>query len=92
MYLGIYGENITPCRNKGSEMGDTGLGPTGVTKRSGKQLQAEPRRGGAISGADNPTSMDCGPDLQRVVNAWPTLPETVRRNILATVEASQVEK
>jgi hypothetical protein len=73
-------------------LGDTGLEPNGVTNESGKQLQNGPHGGGALSGADKLTSGDYGPDLQRVIDAWPTLPKTVRRDILAVVEALQVKK
>jgi hypothetical protein len=31
-------------------------------------------------------------DLQRVIDAWPDLPETVRQYILALIEAQQVQK
>jgi len=31
-------------------------------------------------------------DLQRVIDAWADLPETVRHDIVAMVEASQVQK
>ena len=54
---------------------------------------------GAISGADKPISGDFDlpagrqdPDLQQVIDAWSTLPETVRQDILAMVEASQARK
>jgi hypothetical protein len=41
--------------------------------------------GGAKSGAlaDNFTCMD--PDRQRLIDAWPTLPESIRRAILALI-------
>ena len=37
-------------------------------------------------------SGDLDPDLQRVIDAWPTLSETVRREIVIMVETRQVKK
>ena len=41
--------------------------------------------GGAKSGALSPTD----PDLQRLLDAWPTLPEAMRAGILAMIAASK---
>jgi len=46
---------------------------------------------GAGSGADELISGDFDPDLQQVIGAWSTLPEVVRRNIVAMVEALHVQ-
>jgi hypothetical protein len=47
--------------------------------------------GGAKSGAlaDRFTFRD--PDLQRLIDAWPTLPESIRRAILALIGAALSE-
>jgi len=79
------------CRKRLS-LGDTGLEPNGVSGESDKCLQNQPQRGGAVSGAESGVSGDFDADLRKVIDAWPTLPETVRQNILAMVEASQVKK
>ncbi|MDP6544894.1 MAG: hypothetical protein QGH60_12940 [Phycisphaerae bacterium] len=62
-----------------------------VTSGNSKGLGESTESGGAESGADKLTSGDYGPDLQRVIDVWPTLPETMRQHILAMVEASQVK-
>ncbi len=73
-------------------MGPVGLEPNGVIGKCDKGLQNEPNRGGALSGAESDVSDDFDADLRKVIDAWPRLPEAVRRNIVAMVEASQVEK
>jgi hypothetical protein len=45
-----------------------------------------PGSGGAKSGAVAP---ELAPDLAAVVDAWPTLPEPIRRAILALVRAAK---
>ena len=80
-------------------MGPAGLEPDGVTGKNSKGLGESSESGGALSGADKPISGDFDlpagrqdPDLQQVIDAWSTLPETVRQDILAMVEASQARK
>ena len=56
-------------------MSRIGLEPSGVSTESDEGLQDEPRRGGALSGAEKAISGDFDPKLQRVIDAWPTLPD-----------------
>jgi hypothetical protein len=44
-------------------------------------------KGGAESGASSGDSRPIDADLMAVVNAWPTLPEETRRQILAMLRA-----
>jgi hypothetical protein len=43
--------------------------------------------GAAVGAAANGETAAIGPDLQTVIDAWPTLPEETRAAILAAVEA-----
>ena len=70
-------------------MGDRGLEPSGVTDRSSKPLQDSPKSGGAESGADPAKTDLIEPDLAKVIEAWPDLPEAITTAILALVQSSQ---
>jgi len=58
---------------------------------------ANSQTGGAESGAVGAQNADSAvdgavaadPDLGRLIEAWPTLPEAIRRGILAMVEAAR---
>jgi hypothetical protein len=69
------------------------MGPEGLEhlpKPSGKTDILD--TGGANCGAFPDTSAPSGPsasDISRVVEAWPSLPEAVRRGIVAMVEAAR---
>lgn len=73
-------------------MGAGGFEPPPLSPRETHDTDS----GGAESGANRPdsapeTAPDQPPldvDLSRVVEAWPTLPEAIRRAVLAMVEAS----
>jgi hypothetical protein len=65
---------VTPT---GTELPAFSSGNTGVAVQ-----------GGAKSGALSGDSALNDPDLLAVVNAWPTLPETTRRGILALVRTA----
>ena len=74
-------------------LGDTGLEPSGVTNSNDKGLQNTPNRGGAFSGAESGVLGDIDlsagrldADLRKVIDAWPTLPQAVRKDIAATIE------
>jgi hypothetical protein len=43
--------------------------------------------GGAKSGALSPDSSSMDPDLQRLIDAWPTLPDVICASILAMIAA-----
>ena len=66
-------------------MAEAGLGLS--SKSSGKTGYSE--KGGAESGALACDSGAFDPDLAVVVKAWPDLPESVRRDILAMVEGAR---
>ena len=70
-----------------AKLGPAGQEPNGVTNNSDKGLQNSPQRGGALSGAESGVSGDFDPELQKVIDAWNTLPQAVRQDIAATVEA-----
>ena len=76
-------------RNKPSTAGGTlHLTPTGTehtADSSGNRGVAV--QGGAKSGALSGNSAPIDPDLALVVNAWPTLPEATRRQVVAMVRA-----
>ncbi len=55
---------------------------------SHKQLRTRESRGGAESGAVGAESAPADPDLQRLIDAWPTLPDAVRAGIAAMVRAA----
>jgi hypothetical protein len=65
------------------------LRPEGV-ERPPQNIGKTPvfQTGGANSGALSPDFVEIDPDLQRIVNAWPTLPEAMRAGILAMIAAS----
>ena len=69
-------------------MGVTGLERGSVTSCEDKHLQNPGHGGAAKPGAFDRESTATGPDLQTVVDAWPTLPEPVRAGIVAMVRAS----
>jgi len=48
-----------------------------------------PESGGAESGALSVPERPIDPDLQRLIDAWPTLPEAVKVGIVAMVEAAK---
>jgi len=73
-------------------MGPAGLEPANITNRVTGQLEKTQEQSGALSGAESDVSEDFDADLRKVMDAWPTLPETVRRNIVAMVEALCVQK
>ena len=91
MKFGCGGESALPkqqqkrCRKLLSgnalEVAEAGLERT--ANSSGNTGHSE--KGGAESGASSGDSASIDPDLMAVVNAWPTLPETTRRQIAATI-------
>ena len=68
-------------------MGDTGLEPPNVTKLNDNELRHTEDLGGAEAGAgrDNPPHIDV--ELAKVIEAWPTLPDAIKRAILAMLDA-----
>ncbi|HUT57138.1 MAG TPA: hypothetical protein VNA25_04610 [Phycisphaerae bacterium] len=70
-------------------MGDTGLEPGSVSSCKSSALGIPVRERGAESGADSAETAPVHPDLAKVIEAWPTLPEAVRAGILAMVEAAK---
>jgi len=65
----------------------TGLEPKYVTTCGDKELQNPSPESGAESGAVSPLSGRVDARLQRVIDAWPNLPEAVKAGIVAMVKA-----
>ena len=69
-------------------MGDTGLEPPSVTHCGDKHLGQPGEASAAESGAFGPENAAIDPDLQAVIDGWPTLPGPVRVGIVAMVRAA----
>ena len=67
-------------------LGDTGFEPLDLTARGDKELRQSSKSGGTNSGTVNTQFGDFSPNLVTVINAWSTLPETVRQKIVAMVQ------
>ena len=91
----------TECENAGIEaLGDTGLEPESVTSDKTKYLRkpdarraakcAAPRARPADPIAASGLSASATPDLARVINAWPRLPDSIRQRILGLVDAFEL--
>ncbi len=84
----------------GMLLGDTGLEPESVTSDETKHLRksnlpsaakcAAPRARPADSIAASRHSGSATPDLARVVNAWPRLPDSIRQRIYGLVDAFEL--
>jgi hypothetical protein len=64
------------------------LEQVGVKGSNVNELGESPESCGALSGADKAISGDCDPGLQQVIDAWQTLPEAARQDIVAMIKAS----
>jgi hypothetical protein len=60
----------------------------GVAAKSVPRNNGQAASGGAKSGAVSPDRSATDADLARIVAAWPTLPEPIRRALLALVESA----
>jgi hypothetical protein len=67
----------------------TGLGLEHPQQNSSEA--ADPEEGGAESGAPAARTAISDPALAALIDAWPDLPQPVRRGILAMVEAAKGE-
>jgi len=86
---GTLRHDAVQCTHREVEMVcDTGLEPKHVTTCGDKDSQNPSPEGGAESGAVSPISGPIDPDLQRVIDAWPNLPEAAKAGIIAMVKAS----
>jgi len=47
--------------------------------------------GGAESGVHDAPNRQFASDLQQIIDAWPTLPATIRRGMIAMVEVAREE-
>ena len=72
-------------------LGNTGPEHGHVSGFPKKEVHNTSARGGAECGAESVDSGQIAPDLAKVVEAWPALPEAVRKGILAMVEAARGE-
>jgi len=66
-------------------VGVTGLEPNSASPSSANDLKKSAPAGGAKSGALGSQSGPIAPDLALVIDAWPTLPEAARRQVLGIV-------
>jgi len=69
----------------GAERAPDSTGKSAISQTGGAESGAVGARN-ADSAAPSPTPTD--PELARLVEAWPKLPEAIRRGILAMVESS----
>ena len=68
------------------KLGVTGLEPPTVTTCKDSSLRKSSAAGGAESGAVGRQTTPDDPELRRVVAAWPTLLDPIRRAVLALVD------
>ena len=68
-------------------MGLEGLEPANVTQRNGNELRDVEDVGGAESGAVDTEKAPVDPDLARLIDGWPGLPEAAKAGIVAMVRA-----
>ncbi len=73
-------------------MGPPGLELENITSYHDNTLREPEKQGGAESGAVGAKTGDIAPDLAAVINAWPEVPATIRKGILALVRASHGTK
>jgi len=69
-------------------MGPVGHEPGSAGASGRKHLRASGKSGGAESGADSPKTPCIDPELAKVIDAWPMLPEAIRAGIVAMVKAA----
>lgn len=69
-------------------MGPPGLEPQSVTCSNDKHLREAGNESAAESGAVHRQTGPEDPDLARIIDAWPDLPEAVRVGIMAMVQAA----
>jgi hypothetical protein len=73
------------CKRKSKKSTPRGVEPP--PQNTGKT--PIPETGGAKSGALLPEFVSIDPDLQRLVDSWPKLPEALRSGILAMIDAAR---
>ena len=73
-------------------VGVTGLEPVDVNCLHTNDLQTFELSAGAESGALGTRTPTITPELQAIIDAWPTLPKSLRDGIVAMVRASRNEK
>ena len=67
-------------------MGRSGLEPNGASTSRGKHLGNPPKSSGADSGAESAETAPIDPDLAKLIDAWPDLPDAVRKGIVAMAD------
>jgi len=81
--------SVSPCSKKKWSRGESNPRPVNVQDSVGNDLRDASNAGGAESGAVNPISTPNDPDLQKIINAWPMLPDAIRAAITTLTEAAQ---
>ena len=74
------------------KLAEAGLEPGDVSVASARNLRKSPSPSGAECGALGAQLAEIPHDLQVVVDAWPTLPEAVRANVVAIVEKAEAAR
>jgi len=77
--VGLEQDSVTNGINDGYEIGGDCVGTESGTDRE-------------FCGSNGLISDACDSDLQRVMDAWATLPETVRQDILTLINAQQPQE
>jgi hypothetical protein len=62
-----------------------GLEPNNVKNNHDKGLGQDDSLSAAKSAAFSTENPEIGPDLAKIIEAWPTLPEPIRRAMLASI-------
>jgi hypothetical protein len=75
-----------------SNVGTEGFEPDAATADSDITLRQVTVTGAAQSGAAPANSPSSDPDLARVIETWQTLPEPIRKAILALIQSGRVER
>jgi hypothetical protein len=66
-------------------MGDRGLEPVDVSSSKHKDLRNSSIQSAAESGAVESQNTEIDPDLAKIIDAWPGLPNTAKKYILAII-------
>ncbi len=84
----LQDNSASPCNLDEWSRGESNPRPVSVQGSTDNDLRDASNAGGAESGAVPPISTPNDPDLTRLIDAWPTLPEAIKAGILAMVTAA----